>query len=72
LRRLLRGGFGRSCEIRLPAVGVLEAESFSPLKRRAAELYETVRNLPVARAGLYAVTPYFQAICVKRPSSTAE
>jgi SAM-dependent methyltransferase len=71
LRKLLRGGFGRSCEIRLPAVGAREAESFSPLKRRAAGLYETVRNLPVARAGLYAVTPYFQAICVKRMSSTA-
>jgi SAM-dependent methyltransferase len=66
LRRLLRGCFAGSCEIRLPAVGEREAEFFSPLKRRAARLYEAARSLPVARSGLYAVAPYFQAICVKR------
>jgi ubiquinone/menaquinone biosynthesis C-methylase UbiE len=72
LRRLLRGYFAGSCEIRLPAVGRREAESFSPWKRRAARLYETARGLPALRSGLYAVTPYFQAICVKRPSTTSE
>jgi 2-polyprenyl-3-methyl-5-hydroxy-6-metoxy-1,4-benzoquinol methylase len=72
LRRLLRGCFAGSCEIRLPSVGRREAESFSPLKRRAAWLYETTRSLPAVRAGLYAIAPYFQAICVKRPSPMAE
>jgi SAM-dependent methyltransferase len=72
LRSLLRGCFAGSCEIRLPAVGRREAESFSPLKLRAARLYEAARSLPATRAGLYAVTPYFQAICVKRPSPIAE
>lgn len=72
LRRLLRGCFAGSCEIRLPRVGVREAESFSPLKRRSARLYEIVRGLPALRAGLFAVTPYFQAICVKRQAPTAD
>jgi SAM-dependent methyltransferase len=72
LRRLLRGCFAGSCEVRLPRVGRREAESFSPLKRLGARVYEAVRRLPALRAGLFAVTPYFQAICVKRPAPMAE
>lgn len=72
LRRLLEGCFAGSCEVRLPRVGRREAESFSPLKRRGARLYEALRRLPALRAGLFAVTPYFQAICVKRASPPAD
>ena len=72
LRRLLRGCFAGSCEVRLPRVGGREAESFSPLKRRAARLYEALRRLPALRAGLFAVTPYFQAVCVKRAAPASD
>jgi SAM-dependent methyltransferase len=72
LRRLLRGCFAGSCEVRLPRVGQREAESFSPLKRQAAKAYEAVRRLPALRAGLFAVTPYFQAVCVKRAAPVSE
>lgn len=72
LRDLLRGCFGGSCEIRLPAVGPREAQTFSPLKRRAAGLYEAARRMPAIRSGLFAVAPYFRAICVKQPSLTSE
>jgi SAM-dependent methyltransferase len=72
LRRLLRGCFAGSCEVRLPRVGRREAESFSPLKRRGAWVYEVLRRLPALRAGLFAVTPYFQALCVKHPAPVPE
>jgi SAM-dependent methyltransferase len=66
LRRLLRGCFAGSCEVRLPGVGQREAAAFSPLKRRGARVYEALRRLPGVRTGLFAVAPYFQALCVKR------
>ncbi len=69
LRRLLRGAFAGSYEVRLPALGRREAESFSPLKRRLARLYEGLRRVPALRVGLLAVTPYFQAICIKRATA---
>jgi ubiquinone/menaquinone biosynthesis C-methylase UbiE len=72
LRRLLRGCFAGSCEVRLPRVGRREAESFSPLKRRGAAVYEAVRTLPGLRAGLFAVAPCFQALCVKRGTPLVE
>lgn len=72
LRRLLRQCFAGSCEVRLPSVGPREAESFSPLKRRGARVYEALRQLPAVRGGLFAVTPYFQAICVKRTAPLAD
>jgi SAM-dependent methyltransferase len=72
LRRLLRSCFAGSYEVRLPRVGPREAESFSLLKRRGVWVYETVRRTPALRGGLFAVTPYFQAICVKRPAQIVD
>jgi SAM-dependent methyltransferase len=65
LRRLLRAAFDGSVEVRLPGVGGREAELFSPRKRRLARVYEKARGMPALSAGLYAVAPYFQALCVK-------
>jgi SAM-dependent methyltransferase len=66
LRRVLSRHFPGTCEVRLPEIGRLEAQSFSPVKQRWAKAYEMARRLPVVRAGLYAVAPFFQGLCVKR------
>ncbi len=65
LRAALRGAFPGRFRILLPQPGPRELGSFAGAKRRLAALFSATAKVPLARAGLYSITPYFQAVGVK-------
>ena len=66
IRQLLRRTFPGSARLLLPGLSARQLEHFSPLKRRLARAYLTLRHLPLVRNFFYLFGPFFHIVAVKR------
>ena len=66
LHRILRRHFPGRARLLIPGLSPRQMEQLSPLQRRLASVYLTLRRMPVVRNAFYLVGPFFHVVAEKQ------